>query len=69
MPASYHNNAGNISFADGHCETHKWRGIAMTSKVEYRERRRLPDSLDQRSQEDYRWLAERASIPAAPSAQ
>lgn len=24
VPASYHNRAGNLSFADGHCETHKW---------------------------------------------
>jgi prepilin-type N-terminal cleavage/methylation domain-containing protein/prepilin-type processing-associated H-X9-DG protein len=64
IPATYHNGAGNVSFADGHCETHKWRGIAITPKVDYRERRRLPDSLDQRSEEDYRWLAQRASVPA-----
>ncbi len=25
FPASYHNNAGSFSFADGHCEMHKWR--------------------------------------------
>jgi prepilin-type N-terminal cleavage/methylation domain-containing protein/prepilin-type processing-associated H-X9-DG protein len=24
-PASYHNNAGGFSFADGHSETHKWQ--------------------------------------------
>jgi prepilin-type processing-associated H-X9-DG protein len=24
-PATYHNNAGGFSFADGHCEIHKWR--------------------------------------------
>ncbi len=24
MPASYHNGAGNFSFADGHAVTHKW---------------------------------------------
>ncbi len=24
VPASYHNGAGGISFADGHAETHKW---------------------------------------------
>ncbi|MGB9602031.1 MAG: hypothetical protein ACPMAG_04500, partial [Limisphaerales bacterium] len=23
-PASYHNKSVNLSFADGHCETHKW---------------------------------------------
>lgn len=67
IPASYHNSSGNISFADGHCETHKWRGIAMTPKVEYRERRRLPDGLDQWSQEDYTWLTQRASVQISPS--
>src|SRR6266496_3676315 len=25
-PATYHNGAGGISFADGHSEIHKWRG-------------------------------------------
>ena len=24
IPASYHNHAGNLSFADGHCQTRKW---------------------------------------------
>jgi prepilin-type N-terminal cleavage/methylation domain-containing protein/prepilin-type processing-associated H-X9-DG protein len=24
-PATYHNNAGSLAFADGHCEIHKWR--------------------------------------------
>ncbi len=27
-PASYHNGAGGISFADGHSEIHKWKGRA-----------------------------------------
>ena len=24
LPASYHNRAGSLSFADGHSETHRW---------------------------------------------
>jgi prepilin-type processing-associated H-X9-DG protein len=24
-PGTYHNFAASIAFADGHCETHKWR--------------------------------------------
>ncbi|HVU08494.1 MAG TPA: prepilin-type N-terminal cleavage/methylation domain-containing protein [Verrucomicrobiae bacterium] len=24
-PATYHNNSGSLSFADGHCEIHRWR--------------------------------------------
>ena len=25
VPATYHGNAGSLSFADGHSEIHKWR--------------------------------------------
>jgi prepilin-type N-terminal cleavage/methylation domain-containing protein/prepilin-type processing-associated H-X9-DG protein len=28
-PATYHNNAGGFSFADGHCEIHKWRDPSL----------------------------------------
>lgn len=29
VPGSYHNNAANLSFADGHVETHRWAGDAI----------------------------------------
>jgi prepilin-type N-terminal cleavage/methylation domain-containing protein/prepilin-type processing-associated H-X9-DG protein len=29
VPGSYHNNAANFSFADGHVETHRWTGDAI----------------------------------------
>jgi prepilin-type processing-associated H-X9-DG protein len=32
-PASYHNGACGISFADGHSEIHKWRGAATKAPV------------------------------------
>jgi len=32
-PASYHNGAGGISFADGHSEIHKWLGSATKLRV------------------------------------
>jgi len=32
-PATYHNNAGSLSFADGHSEIHKWRD-ARTRKAQ-----------------------------------
>jgi prepilin-type processing-associated H-X9-DG protein len=25
FPTSYHNGAGGLNFADGHCEIHRWR--------------------------------------------
>ena len=34
-PATYHNGAGGISFADGHSEIHKWRGRATRIPVVY----------------------------------
>jgi prepilin-type processing-associated H-X9-DG protein len=30
-PASYHNNAGGLSFADGHSEIRKWKSPAILS--------------------------------------
>ena len=32
IPASYHNNAGGLSFADGHSELRKWRDPAVLNK-------------------------------------
>ena len=29
LPGSYHNNAANLSFADGHVESHRWTGDAI----------------------------------------
>jgi prepilin-type processing-associated H-X9-DG protein len=28
LPASYHNGAAGLSFADGHAETHRWRNAS-----------------------------------------
>jgi prepilin-type N-terminal cleavage/methylation domain-containing protein/prepilin-type processing-associated H-X9-DG protein len=35
-PASYHNNAGGLSFADGHSEIRKWKSPAILSYVKPR---------------------------------
>lgn len=35
LPASYHNNAGSFSFADGHSEIHKWKETGGLSKTIY----------------------------------
>lgn len=32
-PATYHNNACGFSFADGHCEIHKWRDSSLIGYV------------------------------------
>ncbi|HWI58501.1 MAG TPA: prepilin-type N-terminal cleavage/methylation domain-containing protein [Bacillota bacterium] len=60
-PASYHNGACGISFADGHSEIHKWR--SSTTKVPVRFGWN-PPTFDAPGREDYRWLMERTAVPA-----
>ncbi len=58
VPASYHNGACGLSFADGHAEIHKWRD---------------PDTLAKQPPEtptgptDVPWLQARASAPRDPT--
>jgi prepilin-type processing-associated H-X9-DG protein len=35
LPASYHNGAGSLSFADGHSEIHKWLNIGSPGQTVY----------------------------------
>jgi len=35
FPASYHNGAGGLSYADGHSEIHKWKGSTIKAPVQY----------------------------------
>jgi prepilin-type N-terminal cleavage/methylation domain-containing protein/prepilin-type processing-associated H-X9-DG protein len=34
LPASYHNGAGGLAFADGHAEVHKWREASTRKPIE-----------------------------------
>ncbi len=36
LPASYHNNAGGLAFADGHSEVHKWKGAVSANNAPIR---------------------------------
>ena len=36
FPASYHNGAGVLAFADGHAEIHKWLDARTRPKIHYR---------------------------------
>ena len=58
VPASYHNGAGGLSFADGHAEIHKWRDV--NSKIPVLKRTGCP-GYGQTSKNDHPWIAERAS--------
>ena len=60
VPASYHNNAGTLSFADGHVELHRWldartrapvTGVWMSSSVQ-----------SSPGNKDMRYLSEHTSI-------
>lgn len=35
FPASYHNGAAGLSFADGHSEIHQWKGSRIKAPVKY----------------------------------
>jgi prepilin-type processing-associated H-X9-DG protein len=58
-PASYHNGAGGVAFADGHSEIHKW--IHKDTKPPVTG---VPNSLSTKASPnnpDTEWLAERSS--------
>lgn len=57
QPASYHNGAATVAFADGHAEIHKWKGALATSraaKVKYTSEIDAPASP---GDQDIRWLS------------
>ena len=58
-PASYHNGACGISFADGHAEIHKWRDARTTPPVKYYE---MPLNVESPNNQDMIWLAEHTTI-------
>jgi len=75
VPASSHNGAGVISFADGHAEMHHWTGgwindpiIKTIPNKAYRS-----DAVvfgnDTASHQDFDWLWARTSVPFNPRAQ
>jgi prepilin-type N-terminal cleavage/methylation domain-containing protein/prepilin-type processing-associated H-X9-DG protein len=57
-PATYHNNAGGLSFADGHAEIKKWKDQVVISM----KNPAAPRMNFQPGTTDLRWLAERTSI-------
>jgi prepilin-type N-terminal cleavage/methylation domain-containing protein/prepilin-type processing-associated H-X9-DG protein len=60
LPASYHNGAGNFSFADGHTESHRWLS-ALTKQPAKPDAVPLPMSIPT-EHSDFEWLAERTSV-------
>jgi prepilin-type N-terminal cleavage/methylation domain-containing protein/prepilin-type processing-associated H-X9-DG protein len=58
-PASYHNGAAGISFADGHAEIRKWQEQATMPPPRYNNN--LPLNVPSANNRDMIWLAERTS--------
>ena len=71
VPASYHDGAGVLSFADGHAESHQWLGCWMNDAIvktvpnrDYRS-----DAVkfsDAQGRQDFDWLWARTSVPFNP---
>ncbi len=60
LPASWHNGAANLSFADGHCESHRWLN-AQTRRPNQPDGANLPIALPERGRGDFYWLLKRTS--------
>jgi prepilin-type N-terminal cleavage/methylation domain-containing protein/prepilin-type processing-associated H-X9-DG protein len=61
FPASYHNGAGGISFADGHAELRKWRDARTRPPVRYNNDLQL--NVPSPNNPDMLWLADRTTRP------
>ena len=60
LPASYHNGAANLTFADGHAESHRW---AVPDTVRPPVQGGVGGTIDARPPTDYEWLKARVSVP------
>ena len=60
LPASYHNGAANLAFADGHLEMHRWT-LASTKPPAKPDSAGLPLALKENDRTDFYWLVRRTS--------
>jgi prepilin-type processing-associated H-X9-DG protein len=57
FPATYHNRAAGLSFADGHAEIHRWMGpIILTGNTS------IPDATGAGDMADFIYLAENSTV-------
>jgi len=61
LPASYHNRAGGLSFADGHSEIKRWIDPRTTPPLVLNGE--IPDQYNSPNNKDIAWLQERATRP------
>ncbi|MCC6233446.1 MAG: prepilin-type N-terminal cleavage/methylation domain-containing protein [Verrucomicrobiales bacterium] len=67
LPASYHGGAANLSFADGHAESRRWRSFS-TRPPSRPDAARLPIELADHERTDYDWLLSRTTMRLGVSA-
>ena len=61
LPASYHRGAANLTFADGHLESHKWR-FASTQPPPRPDAAHLPFAVPVPERGDFDWLMQRTTV-------
>jgi prepilin-type processing-associated H-X9-DG protein len=61
LPASYHNGAAALSFADGHTEFHRWQ-LASTKPSLIPQAVSFPVELPANQESDFDWLADRMTV-------
>ncbi len=59
LPASYHNGAANLSFADGHVESHRW---ALEDTKRTAQNGGAGGTFEATPLTDFNWLKERSSV-------
>jgi len=59
FPASYHNGAGGLNFADGHSEIHKW--VDPRTRPKLRKNTNLTLNIPSPNNPDIAWLQERST--------
>ena len=60
LPASWHNSAANLTFADGHAETHRWVS-STTTPPGRQDTALLPLAVKGDAAADFDWLMERTT--------
>jgi prepilin-type N-terminal cleavage/methylation domain-containing protein/prepilin-type processing-associated H-X9-DG protein len=58
-PASYHNGAAGLSFADGHAEVHKWKDSRTKLPVTYKP---MALNVSSPNNQDMIWLSDRTTV-------
>jgi prepilin-type N-terminal cleavage/methylation domain-containing protein/prepilin-type processing-associated H-X9-DG protein len=61
-PASYHNGSGNLTFADGHAESHRWLEATTMPPIQPGEHLSVDPQFTSKDDHDMQWLSEHATV-------